>query len=50
MHEQASGKSVESGELIRMLDNLKETGLVEMDIANIKDNPQLVWKPQYGRT
>ena len=43
--EQATGKSPGSDELIRMLNHLQENGLVEIDIANIKDNPQLVWKP-----
>jgi len=43
--EQATGKSPESDELIRMLKHLKEHGLVEIDIANIEDNPQLIWKP-----
>jgi exosortase len=43
--EQTTGKSPESNELIRMLNHLQENGLVKIDIANIKDNPQLVWKP-----
>jgi len=43
--EQVTGKSPESDELIHMLNHLQENGLVEIDIANIKDNPQLVWKP-----
>ena len=43
--EQATGKSPESDELIHMLNHLQENGLVEIDIANLGDNPQLVWKP-----
>jgi len=43
--EQTTGKSMESDELIRMLNHLQENGLVEIDILNTKDKPQLVWKP-----
>jgi len=43
--EQTTGKSPGSDELIYMLKHLQENGLVEMDIANINDKPQLVWKP-----
>jgi len=43
--EQATGKPPESDELIHMLNHLQENGLVEIDIANIRDNPQLIWKP-----
>ncbi|MGQ9460589.1 MAG: exosortase/archaeosortase family protein [Candidatus Bathyarchaeaceae archaeon] len=42
--EQTTGKSPESDELIHMLNHLQENGLVEIDIANLGDNPQLVWK------
>jgi hypothetical protein len=43
--EQATGKSSEPGELIHMLNHLQENGFVEIDIANVQGNPQLVWKP-----
>jgi len=43
--EQTTGKAPESDELIRMLNHLQENGLVEIDIVNIRDNPQFVWKP-----
>ena len=43
--EQTTGKSPESDELSRMLNHLQENGLVEIDIINIKDKPQLIWKP-----
>lgn len=43
--EQATGKPPEPDELIRMLNHLQENGLVEIEIVNINDKPQLVWKP-----
>lgn len=43
--EQATGKPPEPDDLIRMLNHLQENGLVEIDIVNINDKPQLVWKP-----
>lgn len=43
--EQATGKPPDLDELVRMLSHLQENGLLEIDIVNIKDEPQLVWKP-----
>lgn len=43
--EQATSKSLEVDELSRMLNHLRENGLVELDIVNRNDKPQLVWKP-----
>lgn len=43
--EKATSKSLEVDELSRMLNHLRENGLVELDIVNRNDKPQLVWKP-----
>ena len=43
--EAATGKPTDLDELVRMLKHLQENGLLEIGIVNIKDEPQLVWKP-----
>jgi exosortase len=43
--EQTTNKRPELDELIRMLTHLQENGLLEINIVNINDEPQLVWKP-----
>jgi len=43
--EQATGKPPDLDELIRMLSYLQENRLLEIDVVNINDEPQLVWKP-----
>ena len=43
--EQATGKSIETEEVSRVLNHLQENGLVETDIITVDDKPKLVWKP-----
>lgn len=42
--EHATGKPADLEALVRMLNHLQENGLAEIDIVNINDEPQLVWK------
>lgn len=43
--EKATRKNVDFGELVSKLEHLQENGLLEKDIVNINNEPQLVWKP-----
>jgi len=38
-------RCMQSNELMNVLDRLVEYGLIKRDIANVKDNPVLIWKP-----
>ena len=43
--EQATGKRPAIDELINTLHHLRENGLIDIDLVNVDDEPQLVWKP-----
>ena len=43
--EKATGKATELDELIEMLNNLEEHGIIKVDIISVLDQPRLVWKP-----
>lgn len=42
--EVATGKPADLDELVNLLKHLRENGLAEIDIINVNDEPQLVWK------
>jgi exosortase len=43
--EKNTGKRMQSNELMNVLSRLEEHGLIRRDIANVKDEPVLIWKP-----
>ncbi|MGD2066540.1 MAG: hypothetical protein PVI43_05160 [Candidatus Bathyarchaeota archaeon] len=47
--EQATGKRPTTDKLINTLYHLRENGLIEMDIIEVNDDIQLVWKPRYEK-